>query len=166
MLSQLIDQIYSRHLYWHQYLQSFASQWNIVVPVPEASYDPRWHKWAGIYYPRSHRIRYVLPYVITETLAGYDETIAHEMCHAFQDRIIPMPELASGSVIKCMCTEKHGEFFHFLLKNVCGFARGKHHRYDIRKAKKVEEVVITMFKMEALSNTFNTTDERKAADEV
>lgn len=153
MLKPLIDRLQERHLYWHSHLSLFASQFGLNdVIVPICTCDPRWHKWAGVYYQKAEKIKYSLPYLLTEGPDRYDETIAHEMCHHFQTKLYGMK------------TEKHGEMFHFLLRNVCGFIKSsRYHHYDIRKAKQVEELVILAYKVEFSSASPDITYERKKA---
>jgi len=53
--------------------------------------------------------------------ARYDETIAHEVCHAYQRALYPK-------------STWHGEFFLYLLQEVCGFTDAKTTHSDYRPA--------------------------------
>lgn len=68
-----------------------------------------------------------MPYAILEK-DKYDETIAHEVCHAFQFRLD-------------RSSHKHGELFRFLFNTVCGFKRDRYHDYNVYKAKEIARIL-------------------------
>lgn len=111
------------HDYWCQWIRQRLERVVHHVPTPSIIITNDAYKWAGVYLHKSHTCKYSLPYAI---VAGdkYDETIAHEVCHAFQFKLQP------NSI-------KHGDLFFFLFHNVCEMSRNQFHEYDVKKAKKV-----------------------------
>lgn len=129
-----------RHNYWYGYLRNWCLHAGINPPLsPRCETVIDGYKKAGWYSQGPGSLRsctYDLAYVI---VAGerYDETIAHEMCHAFQRTV------ANGK------THKHGEIFFFLLNVVCKIPRGKFHNYDCNKAKAIAKIMNMQVKISA-----------------
>lgn len=130
-LNKYIDYVHDRHAYWCDVLKAFACEQGVsVCTTPDlfllVDKAPRW---AGKYVQRKHMCVYVIPYAISEGVKAYDPTIAHEVCHAYQN-CWRLPHER---------TQWHGEFFHFLLRYVCKQDSGRCHPYDIKRAKLVAE---------------------------
>lgn len=103
-----------RHEYWWNYLLD-----HVYVPenfereLPLFEYVTRISRVAGTASSRS--VRYNLNYVLQEG-AKYDETVCHEICHVFANRLVP------GT--------KHGSLWYYLFNVVCKVERGQHHSYS------------------------------------
>ena len=89
-------------------------------------------RWAGRYSSGSHRVVLPVPWAM---IAGdaYDETIAHEVCHAYQRAVY-----AHG--------KWHGEIFHFLLHIVCRKPHTRYHRLPVTQAKALSKVLFPALK--------------------
>lgn len=116
-----------RHSFWHWHLDQWAKEFNIEVQCPSYEYELNATNRAGSYHRKRHHIVYVLPYIVTEGMDAYDKTVAHEMVHAFQYRV--MPNCAT-----------HGDFFLHVLRNVCKYPGAQAtHCYNVSKARKVSK---------------------------
>ena len=128
----MITWVKGRHEYW----------WNILldrvyVPkqfnrtMPKIKFTTRPSKVAGR--ACNNWCEYNLNYVLQEQ-GTYDDTICHEVCHTFAERLIP------GT--------KHYNLWAYLYNIVCSANRGRYHDYKIvnrknqaEEIKKIEELL-------------------------
>lgn len=97
-----------RHKHWCSILEYFTKDLGYHAAFhPKIEFQHAPVKWAGKYVAWRHTCIYngLYCYYLKH---DYDETIAHECCHAYQ-RVL-MPD-----------SSWHGDFFHFLMIVVCGF---------------------------------------------
>lgn len=104
-----IQYLTDRHHFWYDHLAKWYERSGLKTPppIPELVLNTRPIRRAGRFSVKAHRCEYTLIYCVVHGEKN-DETVAHEMCHAFQQYAMP----------GC---EWHGEFFFFLLRVVCGF---------------------------------------------
>ena len=115
-----------RHKYWWNYLLE-----RVWVPEifdrtpPRIQYSTRLSKSAGT--AHTYYCTYNLNYVLQEQ-GNYDETICHEVCHAFARRIF----VRVG----------HDTLWRYLYNVVCKSHRGQYHDYKliIRKTQRTESM--------------------------
>jgi len=106
--------VQERHKYWWNYLLD-----HVYVPenfnreLPPFEYVTRISRVAGT--ASMIKVTYNLNYVVQEG-DSYDDTVCHEICHVFADRLIPRT--------------KHGTLWHYLFNVVCKAERGRYHNYS------------------------------------
>lgn len=119
--------IEERHGYWSERLREWTARVGLVNPggMPElAAIHVKARAAAGWYYPAKHDVHYVLPYAMSQP--SYDQTIAHEVCHAYQRAFLEK-------------SESHGEVFEILFRLGCGISThqrecSKFHAYSVQQA--------------------------------
>ncbi len=105
------------------------------------------NKIAGRYYASTDIVEYNLAYLYTAKHA-FDRTIAHEVCHSVACKLRPSAAW-------------HGDFFMFLLQDVCGLdSATAGHDYDVRAAKQIASY---LKQLEKINNAKSKTVERTAA---
>lgn len=118
-------------------LASFARNWghgSLDIGQPDIEFKVSGTKVGGKYSSAKHCCIYMLDYMAVVD-DEYEETIAHEVCHAYQQMILPS-------------SKWHGDFFLFLLRNVCGFKEaGIRHTHPVGKIKVVAEYLKLQQKM-------------------
>jgi predicted SprT family Zn-dependent metalloprotease len=119
-------------LAWHdEYCQKLEEFCLCVMPGavfvrPKVEFHVEGKNRAGGYSRGSHTCHYYLPYV---AMGGYEETVAHEVCHAYQKQVLPE-------------SRWHGDFWKFLLRVVCGFENAERcHRLPVEKARKIGKLL-------------------------
>lgn len=128
---QTEEYVRARHDHWCRHLDGFCrslgvgtGEWPTAV-FPRIVRGRRLRRWGGWYYQS------VCYYPIGMAVVGgdaYDATVAHEVCHHYQRKV--MPQSAS-----------HGETWQMLYRVVCGFKESRAHRYDVSKAARVAELI-------------------------
>lgn len=116
------------HAYWCDHLENFAACFGVKHQRPKIFFRCNGTKIAGTFRPGNNTCYYSVPYVIA---CGneYYETVAHEVCHSYQYALMP----------KC---KPHGDFFLFLMRQVCKFPKHVHrHNFDVRKVKKIARYI-------------------------
>ncbi len=104
-----------RHNFWCEHMEKYIdalpghAPYHYARPVPEFKNTAA--RWAGQYQTKRNRCKYALPYIFM-LKNEYDETIAHEVCHAYQKIVYPD-------------SAWHGEMFHYMLRVICGFSGAK-----------------------------------------
>ena len=136
--------IHERHVHWHGVMNDYFGHRAYRVWTPPNLSDVkivnRAPKKAGCYNSREHLCTYYLPYAIVAGEHEYDKTIAHEVCHSWQWTIRPG-------------ISAHGEFFLYLLNEVCGFTKAdRWHTYSTSKAKKVQALIRAHYSMKGKHN--------------
>jgi len=127
-----------RHWHWCAVLEKFTREHAPKVKTrrPDCSIVCRRSRASGRYRPFDG-CRYYLQYAMIEG-DEYDETIAHEVAHHYQDYF---KVLDDGSLRHC---EPHGELFFFLLRYVCGFpAARRFHTVTRKRANTICEMLRT-----------------------
>lgn len=122
---------------WHDQYCDLLGRWVETQPrCPKLSSHPTMmltlglpSRVAGCYFTGHHLCAYSLSYVIV-TRRHYEETVAHEVCHAYTKICFPFAKW-------------HGEFFKYLMWRVCGFSGHKtRHSYDHKTAAKVQQLLL------------------------
>jgi len=123
--STMINWVKERHeFWWNLLLERVYIHKNFDKRLPKIKWTTKVSSTAG----QANRLmcNYNLNYVMQEQ-GKYDETICHEICHTFADRLI----VRSG----------HRDLWRYLYNIVCGAERGRYHHYKIvTKETQPEEV--------------------------
>lgn len=115
--------IRERHFYWCLRIEEygrtahgepFQCVLNAIRPTLELDGNVR--AWAGEFHRRERVCKYAVLYAF-KIGDEFDETIAHEVCHAYQRSFLK----------DC---KSHGELFYYLLRVVCGFHDAKRTHSD------------------------------------
>lgn len=135
------DVWFQHHLWWDRLTGALKRVTPIVTPKPSLVFFAGPSKWAGRYRSLPHRITYSLPYAL---LNSYEETIAHEMCHAFAKRIEPK-------------SAWHGELFRFLMQHGCGFAdHACCHDYNVKQAETLGRALQIELRLRPIKNVITS----------
>lgn len=149
----MIDFVIERHEFWWNYLlenAKYPENFNRKLPVI------KWNDrksgtagWANYAY-----CKYNLHYVLSEG-ENYDDTIAHELCHVFDRRLM--------AVVKTIrpVRDGHGGLWAYLYNVVCKVERGKYHSYD---APKVDEQIKQLRKLRKLQQRLNALAAETSSD--
>jgi len=109
-------------------------------------------------------MRLHVPYAIVAKEAKYDETIAHETVHHFQQHVFPregesvMHRGERGDVVgngrMLRKTDSHGEMFYLLYHLGCGMYHRPHtHNYDCKSARRLAPLLAQHAKMLRLTQS-------------
>jgi hypothetical protein len=133
-----VEWLQERHDFWCAHMESYARRTlaatAYIPPRPYLSYTFIMKKRAlGTYNSMSHTCHYCLAYLVAVGRERYDETIAHEVVHAYQRCLNPGVK-----------PRWHGELFYFLLRQVCG-KRDATHRFSLTKAEKKKARMVSDF---------------------
>jgi hypothetical protein len=121
------DVVLEWHAKWVEVLEAHCRKMGVdpgprPTPAFYVSLKERQSPAAGYYRSKEHGCYYPIEFVL---VAGerFEGTVAHECVHAYQDK------LYKGC-------RAHGEFFLYLLQEICGFRdRGVGHDYSLSAAK-------------------------------
>jgi len=130
-MRELIERTVQWHVKWTTHVHEWAEKQAHPLPlrIPSMCFSLKGGRAAGWYKQGYHQCFYSLGYICTCNEA-YEEVVAHEVCHAYQWQILP----------KC---KWHGEFFKFLLNNVCGFHKAKTgHNFRVKPTKQLESIFL------------------------
>src|SRR6187399_464816 len=126
-------QIRDRHIYWCERVRKWLLSQNIQTCAMPAC-DLSWlgGRAAGKYFTSNHTCRYYLPYAMVLGIDSYDETIAHEVVHAYQRCLLPSP----------FKMKYHGESFFIMMKLACGYLKHSHfHQYPVKQVRAVAKAL-------------------------
>lgn len=126
-----------RHEYWCERVRSWLISQGVdnIKAAPTCDVSWRGERACGKYFTKTHTCRYYLPYVMMLGIEEYDDTIAHEVVHAYQRCLLP----------RC---KYHGESFYIMMKLACGYDLKKHtHCYSVRDAKHVAHTLAPVRKL-------------------
>lgn len=122
--------IRQEHSRYYERLQEFCKTFGVPcrLELPRIEIVDSVYTHCGQYSPIQNLCIYSNPFCI---YAGedYAETVAHEVCHAFQ------------LVIKPACSA-HGKTFLWLLRDVCGFPNaGAYHSYPVAEVERLAQAL-------------------------
>ena len=104
-----------RHEYWWNFLlENVTVTSDFRREIPKLRISTRKSRVAGR--GCSKYCEYNLNFIVQEQ-GHYDETVCHEICHAFAMRLMPNTE--------------HGSFWYYLYNVVCKINRDRYHDYKI-----------------------------------
>lgn len=122
--------VIERHSHWCEVIEDELGhlfEWQSPLVI----FTDRPHRAAAHYHLRTRTARNACEYnTIYAVLVGeaYDETIAHEVCHAAAKQMSPS-------------SSWHGELFLWLMRGVCGFAgHTGRHDYPVDVQKKLAQL--------------------------
>lgn len=132
MLESARRWINQRHEYWCTVVELFIRdnfpEVKLTRPSVLISDIAKKVNCAGYYHQQKHKCQYFIAYRLV-VKDKYDETIAHEVCHAYQN-------------VLCPGSKWHGEMWNFLLKKVCGFYKSQNgHSHPVKLVKKMNEYI-------------------------
>ena len=112
-----LEWLKERHRYWWDFLLEKHPDLDpeLSTCVPEAKLKIRTSNVAGR--ANNYRCSYNLNYLYTNSRESFDETICHEVCHAFQRRVYKD-------------YNPHGPVWKKLFNGMCNQSRGKYHSYN------------------------------------
>ena len=127
----MID-VKERHAYWWNFLLE-----RVWVPedfnreIPEVRLTTRLSRTAG----RANCVwaEYNLNFVLQEG-DKYDETICHEVCHCFANRLVRWT--------------KHGSLWAYIYNEVCAATRGRYHSYSKPVKTEAVEAIKEMMRLQ------------------
>lgn len=132
-IKDALTAIFTYHERYSLILTKFAfetvSDLNSVI-LPSVEFTPRGGRIAGRFMLNKHVCIYSIPYIL---LLGekYEDIVAHECCHAFQREVKQWQKFSW-----------HGEFFHFLLQDVCKRRTAKaKHSYNAKATRIIQKMV-------------------------
>lgn len=134
--SSAARQIRMRHDYWCFRVDAWLLKQGLTPRLPP-SCEMSWlgGRACGKYYSRQHKCKYYLPYAMMLGIDEYDDTIAHEVVHAYQRCLMP----------RC---KFHGESFYILMRLACGYDLKTHtHSYSVRTARHIEKMLAPVKKL-------------------
>ncbi len=115
--------ILERHLFWCERIEQHGLRSHgehfesgLRSQRPDVALDSNLRSWAGQFHRRAKTCTYAVLYAFKLGNA-YDETIAHEVCHAYQRYYL-------------RGCKSHGDMFFYLLRVVCGFDGAKRTHAD------------------------------------
>jgi hypothetical protein len=128
-----IDELKERLSIWHvKYCKLIESKISApyggyrTYPDAELFLGKPQQRLRGQYIRYKHLCRYSICHALTDN--DFESTVAHEVCHSYQMQLYP-------------ASTWHGEFFYFLMREICGFkAAGRLHKSTRADMQKVQNL--------------------------
>jgi len=138
----MLSWLKERHEFWWNHLLENMPHPGITTTAPKILYETRLSSVAAR--ANTYWCKYNLHYLFNEG-NDYDETIAHEVCHTFVNRVeVGMPQTGR--------TGSHNILWFYAYNVVCGIDRGATHSYDVKSSPMVEQVKEFLKLKEALKD--------------